>query len=763
MVARVLSFLVGILLVQQLPELPDFFWLLIPIIGLVIFVKIKFWSGCFFVAGVVWAIAFASIRLNDRLPEALAGQDLEIIGTISDLPEIDENHVRFNFRTTKSKQSVPNQLRLTWYYPDQTVKAGQEWAFTVRLKPPHGTFNPGGFDYERWLFVEGIGANGYVRAKPLPKLLDSHSTQVSLLVWRQHITEQLEHLLANSPSLAMIKALTIGDGNSLTPQQWEVFRKTGTTHLMVISGSHIGLIAGLVYFLVIRFWAWTGLLQWSPQKVAAVLALAIAVLYAGLTGFSVPAQRSALMIAIAMIAIVQQRNSRPYHVLAIALFAVLIVDPLVVLSAGFWLSFVAVSLIIYVIAGRLVKPSFLRGTFKVNWVTSIGLAPLLLFFFQQVSLIAPLANLIAVPIISLLVVPLALIATLIMPVTPLVSAKLFLVVDLALQGLWWFLVQLAELPLATLTHNQPSWWALAFAIPGMLLLFAPKGIPCRSLGLVMLFPLIFTQASKIPSGAIKLTLLDVGQGLSAVVQTADHVLVYDTGAKFSATSDAGQSVVVPFLRNEGLAKVDTLIVSHGDNDHIGGVNSLLASMPTDKLLTSVPQQLGQYDPSHCKAGQSWIWDGVTFAILSPQLDPFLSDNDNSCVLQIRAQQGSVLLTGDIEETAESALVNNYGDKLKADVLIAPHHGSQTSSSLPFLAAARPNVILIPAGYHNSFGHPHKQVLQRYRRLHIDWLNSANEGTLQATFDKQLRIQSWRATEGRYWNNVGARQKAQGDK
>jgi competence protein ComEC len=240
---------------------------------------------------------------------------------------------------TKSRQHVSSQFRLTWYYPDQLIKAGQEWVFTVRLKPPHGTLNPGGFDYERWLFVEGIGATGYVRTIPEPTLLDGSPALASLLVWRQQIAERMEELLPNNSSLSMIKALTIGDGNNLTPHQWDIFRKTGTTHLMVISGSHVGLIAELVYLLVIRLWAWTGLLRWSPPKVAAILALVIAVFYSGLTGFSVPAQRSALMIVIAMVAIVQQHNTRLYHILVVALFAVLLVDPLVVLSSGFWLSF----------------------------------------------------------------------------------------------------------------------------------------------------------------------------------------------------------------------------------------------------------------------------------------------------------------------------------------------------------------------------------------------------------------------------------------
>ncbi len=751
MSALVLCFLAGILLVQQMAALPESAWLVLGLIGAGILASLRYWRGLFFVLGMVWAITFASGRLRDQLPEPLAGQDVQVDGYIADLPEHESNHVRFNFNVVKSVQNVPDSLRLTWYYPDQPIKAGQHWSFTTRLKRPHGNFNPGGFDYERWLFVEGIGATGYVRPKPEPRLLDNGSTQTSLLVWRQHIADQLGQLMPDSESLPLIKALTIGDGDSLTPQQWEVFRKTGTTHLMVISGSHIGLVAGLVYLLVIRIWAWSGILAWSPQKVAAILALVTAIFYAGLTGFSVPAQRSALMITVAMIAIIQQRNTRPYNVLAVALVTVLVVDPLVVLSAGFWLSFIAVSLIIYVIAARLGKPGFIRGSIKVNWVTSIGLAPLLLFFFQQVSLIAPIANLIAVPIISLVVVPVALFATLTLLIAPLVAVKLFFVVAISLQGLWWILLKLADLPSSTISHPQPSWWALAFAIPGIMLLFAPKGMLSRYLGLIMLFPLVFTAPDKIASGAIKLTLLDVGQGLSAVVQTANHVLVYDTGAKFSSTSDSGQSVVLPFLRNQAIDKINALIISHGDNDHIGGADSILSSMQTEQLLTSVPQLLEQHSPTRCKAGQSWSWDSVTFTILSPPPDHFPSENDNSCSLKIQAQQGVALLTGDIEAETESWLVETYKDKLKADLLIAPHHGSQTSSTATFLQAVKPDTVLIPAGYRNQFGHPHEEVLRRYQDLQAKWFNSAHDGAIKLTFDKDIQVETWRVAEGKYWN------------
>ena len=751
MIVSALSFLSGLLVVQQFSALPGSQWLIVVTVSAGIMAWLRYWRWLFFVTGVLWAIVFAMVRLSDRLPESLEGINIPVKGLIVDLPEQDERQTRFDFIDTESAQKLPSKLRLSWYYPDQAIKAGQYWSFTIKLKRPHGSLNHGGFDYERWLFTQGIGAAGYVRPDSKPVLLGRDSAWSNISVWRQRITDRLSFLLSESPSLGLIKALTIGDGSGITQQQWDVFRKTGTTHLVVISGSHVGLIAGLAYFLVLKVWAWTGLLRWSPQRVAAVAAMLVAVFYAGLAGFSVPAQRAVIMLGVVMLAIILQRNTRPFNTLAIALFAVLAFDPLAVLAVGFWLSFLAVSLIIYVVAGRLSKSGYMLEGIKINWATSVGLSPLLLFFFQQVSLISPLANFIAVPVISLLAVPLSLLAVVLMFGFPLLASKLFMVVDTALQGLWWLLVRLAELPLATISHAQPSVWALVFALPGVLLLLAPRGMPARWLSLIMFLPLVFTSANKPKAGSFNMTLLDVGQGLSVVVQTENHWLVYDTGAKFSAESDMGRSVVLPFLRRQGADKIDRLIISHGDNDHIGGALSLMQGMPTEQVLTSVPQQLSDYSPLMCEAGQSWTWDNVTFTLLSPQ-HPFVSDNDNSCVLKIESEQGAVLLTSDIETAAESWLVETYGNQLKAKVLISPHHGSKTSSTFEFLQAVQPVYVLIPAGYRNQFGHPHQEVLDRYEQIKAQWLNTADSGAISLGVKEGLwQVQSLRATESKYWN------------
>jgi competence protein ComEC len=768
MVVYALLFLAGLMLVQQLTVLPDIQWLMAGGVATCIIAWLRYWRVLFFVVGVLWAIVFAVHRLSERLPEQLEGLEIQVVGTIAGLPEQDEKRVRFDFITrdgvyaanlpgagaatvAEPERQLPAKLRLSWYYPDQPIKAGQQWAFTVKLKRVHGTMNPGGFDYERWQFTEGVGATGYVRSSPEPVLLGGDSGWSSISVWRQTITDQLSDALGSSPSLALIKALTIGDGNSITQQQWDVFRKTGTTHLVVISGSHIGLIAGLVYFLVLRLWAWAGCSAWSPQKVAAFSAVLVAIFYAGLAGFSVPTQRSVVMLSVAMAAIILQRNSRPFNILSIAMFAVLVVDPLAVLSAGFWLSFGAVAVIVYAVSGRLGRLGHVWAAIKINWVTSVGLSPLLLLFFQQISLIAPLANLIAVPVISLLVVPLSLLAVIVMFILPVAADKLFYLVDQVLQGLWWLLVQMAELPMASISHALPSYWALLFAVPGILWLLAPVGIPARWLSLVLFLPLVFTDAKRPETGDIRMTLLDVGQGLAAVVQTSRHLLVYDTGAKFSGQSDMGQSVLLPFLRSQGIDKVDSLIISHGDNDHIGGATSLMRGINIGQVLTSVPQQLSEYAPSKCAAGQSWLWDEVRFTMLAPQ-QAFMSDNDNSCVLKIQSKHGAVLLVGDIESAAETWLVKTYGEELKADVLVAPHHGSKTSSTAEFLQAVQPDYVLIPAGYRNQFGHPHKDVLARYRQIHAKWLTSADSGTISVNSKNSgLVVQGMRETESRYWN------------
>lgn len=754
MLQLIFAFMAGVLWVQQLRSLPTRQEILLLIALMAVLALLRYWRLMFCVIGLVWASVSALSSMEQRLPVQLEGREFIVKGFIASLPKQDERKLRFDFAITSGHDKLPEKVRLSWYYPDQMVKAGQYWRFKVKLKRPHGLFNAHGFDYERWLLTEKIGATGYIRSSTKPVLLvDSTRSGFGINSWRQTIADKLSSYFNDQDILALVKALVIGDRSDLSFHQWLIFRNTGTVHLMAISGLHIGLIAGLVYFFAIKFWAWTGFLRYSPHNIAAICAVIVAIFYAILAGLSIPTQRALIMLMVAMLGIILQRHTRPFHTLALVLFAVMLFDPFAVLSAGFWLSFMAVILIIYALSGRLSQSNYWQTAIKINALTAVGLAPLLLFFFQQISVISPLANFIVVPIISLLVVPLLLLAVLLMcGQLEWLAGFVFKLVGWILQGVWWLLSYLSELPISVFSNAQCSLFALLTSIAAVLVLWAPRGIPGRYLGFIMLLPVIFVPSEQLKQGELKLSLLDVGQGLAVVVQTAKHSLIYDTGAKFSNRYDMGKAVILPFLTGEGINLIDRMVISHGDNDHIGGAQTVLQNTVVKSVYTSVPEQLRQHQPIFCQIGQQWQWDSVEFKILSPGSDSQVSENDQSCVLKITTPTGSVLLTGDIEKTSEQRLVNMNKDELAANILIAPHHGSKTSSSAAFLKQVDPDWILIPAGYKNRFGFPHEIVLTRYRTLKIPWLNLADSGAICVYFKTEgISIYEQRKLSGRYWN------------
>jgi competence protein ComEC len=750
MFLSVLSFVTGILVVQQFTELPGTIWIISLILMAIGGAYLRYWRLMFFVTGLLWAIFFATIRLTDRLPPDHQGQSIQVEGTVVGLPRHNQRRVKFDFAVSNPVENFPAKIKLSWYYPKQLIKAGQFWQFTVKLKQPHGRFNPDQFDYERWLFMQNIGATGYVKNKPEPKLIARKSLILSVDSLRQIIADKLTELVGDTRYMGVIKALTIGERSEISAKQWKIFRNTGTVHLLAISGLHIGLIAGFAYLLARKIAIKVALS--SPQIIATVFSIFTAFLYSALAGFSLPTQRALLMLTVAMAAISWQRNITPVNTLSITMLVVLLFDPLAVLSAGFWLSYLAVVLIVYSLTGRLAKAGYWAGAVKIHWVTALGLSPLLLYYFQQVSIVAPVANLFTVPVISLLVVPLCLLAVFMMFFVPVIAEALFFLVNSILQVLWHVLSLLNEMTYATLSIASVSFYAVPLSLFGIAILLSPRGIPARWLGLVMLLPLFITDIKKPDQGDVTLTLLDVGQGLATVVETANHVLVFDTGAKYSRQSDMGNMVVVPFLNNKGIKRVDTLIISHGDNDHIGGAESVIAAQQVDKILTSAPKMLAEYNPVQCQVGQSWVWDEVEFDILSPQQNLYVSENNNSCVLKVSTKQGSILLTGDIEQIAEHGLIKNYPQQINSDVLVAPHHGSKTSSTLNFLKHVKPRYVLIPSGFRNRFSFPHKEVLKRYQQINAKVFNVAEEGALIVKVENNTyTLHSTRKDQGKYWN------------
>lgn len=720
--------------------------------------------------GFYWAAALAHIRLADALPPTAEGRDIRITGVVATLPQFDSRGVRFEFdveRVLTEDTNVPRHIAITWWgsppredrlrsVPD--LHAGERWQLTVRLRRPRGTANPNGFDYEAWLLERNIRAVGYVRPKTDNRRLTSmvHAPQYWIEAARAVLRERIQRALPDEPYGGVLVALAVGDQRAIPPEQWQIFTRTGVNHLMSISGLHVTMVSGLVFALA--YWLWRRnprlTLELPAGKAALLFGLAAALGYTLLAGFAVPAQRTLYMLAVTAAALWFGMASRISVVLAAALFVVLLLDPWAVLAPGFWLSFGAVAVIMYVTVGRIVRADWLRNWATVQWAVTLGLVPPLLVLFQQVSIVSPVANAVAIPIVSLIVVPLTLLGVAVPFDFPLHAAHL--VMSWCMLLLEW----MSEAPMAVWQqHIPPPWTALA-AVAGAAWLLLPRGFPARWLGAVAFLPLFFLTPPRLADGEAKLTVLDVGQGLAVVVQTRDHALLYDTGPAFSPGADSGTRTILPYLRASGIHALDGLIVSHDDIDHSGGATSVLHALPVEWLLTSLPDMdplpLEAEEAMRCHSGQYWVWDGVQFEVLGPTRESYedakIKDNDRSCVLRIATRGGNILLPADIERRAEHALLDQHRAELFADVLVAPHQGSKTSSTPEFVDQVHPRVVIFPVGYRNRFGHPHKEVVERYRAIGSRIYRTDRDGALTLIFTKEggIRVEPFRAAYRRYW-------------
>lgn len=719
--------------------------------------------------GVGWNVFLATQRLADALPVDWEGRDIVLIGTVAELPTPLARGARFVFAVESvatAGASLPRRLLLSWYGggggevpPDAAptltrVRPGERWQLTVRLKRPHGNANPHGFDYEGWLFERGIRATGYVRARPAPARLEAFVPTPGHAIerLRERVRDRFAAALGDAPYGGVVAALAVGDQRAIPPAQWAVFARTGTTHLMSISGLHVTLIAALAGWLAGALWRRSArAVQWCPaQRVAVVAGTASAVCYALLAGFGVPAQRTVLMLGVASLALLSGRTPGAARTLGLALAIVLFADPWAVRAPGFWLSFGAVGAL-FLVAGAAGRPeraaplrtpgrwrAQLRAWSVTQWAATLGTLPLVLVFFQQFPLVSPLANALAIPLVSFLVTPLSLLAAALpLPVLPaLAHAGLVPLMD--------FLAALAAL--SPWTQAAPPAWTVFPALLGCLWLLAPRGVPGRAAGGCLLLPLLLAPAPRPPAGSAWVDVLDVGQGLAVVVRTARHTLLYDTGPRYAPEVDAGARVVVPWLRAAGVRAVDHLLLSHRDSDHAGGAASLRAVLPVGRVSAG-DAALG----TPCLDGQTWSHDGVRFAVLHPAT-PGDGGNADSCVLRIETAGGaSLLLAGDIDARAEAVLLARHGERLRSTVLVAPHHGSAGSSSPAFVAAVAPGHVVYTVGYRNRFGHPHPAVAARYAAAGArDW-RSDRDGALAIRLDHEARIAAWREDGRRYWH------------
>lgn len=762
MVKGTLAFTGGIVLLQQLADLPPAWLLWCAPLGIAACILFKFTTlrlVCYAVLGSLWAQYHAQSLLDQRLPAHLIKHDIQVVGTIAALPEPFEHGQRFEFAIRECVQPTvarcPQRVRLSWYRPEGiALRPGQTWAFTVRLKPPRSFGNPGSFDYSGWLLQKRIVATGYINTRQRSELLGHDWRDYPVQQARHTLQRFFVHELGEQRSEPLLRALLIGDRSGMTSTHWQVLQKTGTVHLMAISGLHVGLIAGLSFFVMHWLWRRSSVLclYLAAPRAAAIVAWCMALLYAALAGFAIPTQRALIMLAVVLFAVVIQRPVKPVYVLCMALLFVLLLDPFAVLAAGFWLSFAAVALIYYLLARQALQPVRLWRWINMQIAISLGLLPLVVLYFQQAPILSPLTNLLAIPWVSFVVLPLAMLSLVLcsLPGEPGVAGLELVItlLDVLFGGLEWT----AAWPLSIVSLPAPTLTSLMLALSGMLLLLLPRPFPARYLGLLLCLPLLFPAGSRPAQGEAVVTLLDVGQGLATVVMTREHTLVFDTGPAFSERFNTGAAVVLPYLRAQNVHALDMLIVSHGDLDHIGGAAAVLNTMPVQSVLSSVPGKLGGA-AQLCARGMRWTWDGIEFDMLNPVSERVVNtkDNDRSCVLQIRAGGHSILLTGDIETGTEAVLAQTYGHALHSSVLVVPHHGSKTSSSELFLEHVRPQIALFPVGWLNRYNHPHPDVSARYAQRGIRRYDTAQHGAIRVRLGDTLAIDTFRTANRRYWH------------
>ena len=756
-----IAFFAGVLLFHSLPQLPELSWLLL----LPAAIALAWYSKYFVVLAIAWLgfcwVWWWSAGLQQlQLPSHLAGQDLQARGWVTSIPQRQYRSTRFELAVESLSQgeiAIPfrGKLRLNWYaQPPPVLQVGDYWQLTVRLQRPRGFSNPGGFDFERWLFVNGIYATGYVRQAP-PATLLAEAQRYPIDRFRQTLAERWQAVLADSPYLGILTALAIGERQHISADQWQVFSQTGTGHLMAISGLHIGLIAAWVFFLMRFIWSRIPPLanRWPAAMAAAVAALIAALGYALLAGLSLPTQRALLMLGVALLALLSKRPIVPSRILALALLAVLLFDPYAPLSGGFWLSFTAVSVILYIISGYHEQHvSELRQWLRLQVFILLALLPVTLTLFQMITPLAPLANLIAIPWASVSVVPLTLLAVIAGWIDSQLQTALLQLAALTMAWLWGFLTWLASLAWVQVHWSAPPLWSIWVAVLGVLLLLAPRGLPGRWLGIVLLLPLLFARSPVLDAGSSRFTLLDVGDGFAAVLQTAEQVMVYDTGARLGVNYDAARAALIPFLRMQAIQHIDLLIISHDDSRHSGGVRSLREQFTIAEIITAQPEQIPIADATVCRSGDQWQWQGTSIRVLHPSIHDIVSGDNASCVVQITSAGHTVLLTGDIDQDMQALLAQRYPSSLISTVLVAPRQG-QGQIAQSFMAATKPDYMLLATRYRKRYDPARTELLSYLHRHGKVILDTVESGAISflLTPSKPLEPVLHRQTARRYWH------------
>ena len=789
---QLILFSISIALISFLPELPAVEWLFLVFIILgLLAVKTQYFTFLFIPLGVTYATVAGYGLLAQQIPDALDGADVVVTGQVIGLPVKKADTLRFelivNHATAYDGKKIPtidflSHKKLSISYNEkynhkypmvlERFIPGQYLQLRLKLRKPRGFVNPVGFDYQLYLLRKGFAATAYIKSDPLNRALSSvESSSFSIkrdqlrLRFRDFVSEQSA---LYPESAGALLALMTGDKQLISDAQWELFKNTGTIHLMVISGLHIGLIAFIGFTLgrvfIKTFVLFTGstshyLLLIFPS----FLSILFASTYAAIAGFGLPTQRALVMVCVFHLAYCLRTQAKPWLAFCLALTIVLMLDPLAAHTPGFWLSFGAAGILLFSFKGfenstqqPLVKRT-LRQWLKSQWVLLIGLGVPSIVLLGGVSSSGFVSNFIAIPMVSFIVVPLVLLSAALVFVFEPAAVIVFQWAQVSFSVLLWCLRAINDvLPSFMHYHNTLSFMAIVLGVVGACFLLAP-GLAYRYIALFCFLPIIFVPQQ---TPFLRLSFLDVGQGTAIVIETENHKMIYDTGKKYSEQFDSGSDIVAPYLSSLGYQTVDTIMISHGDNDHAGGLKGLLELVSVNRLLVGETKKT---KGEQCSAGQAWQWDGITFEVLWPTQDyieamrvkpVYYKSNNISCVLLIKAGTRSVLLAGDIDRSIEKRIIRRLEKEQGIDIVLAPHHGSKTSSGMEWVNILQPQYVVFTAGYKNAYGHPHYSVIERYRAIGAQTLNTAKEGAIRlslASYQQAWQLERWRYDHKRYWH------------